>query len=741
MAILFHETSKTFHIFNESLSYIFKVNQEGYLIQLYCGYHIHDKENFDELYEKALRGMASNYYQEDRTYCLEHLKQEFPSAFGADMRKGAVEIEGEDGTKYTDFRYLSHEVKKGKPKLTGLPACYVEHEEEAQTLIVTLVDEKLHVQADLYYTLYEKLPVLTRSVKLQNQSEKTVRIEALESLSLDLPDDHYDRLMLTGSWARERYVEWQPLHTGVQSIYSMRGHSSHQYNPFLALKRHETTEHTGEALGFALIYSGNFEASVDVDTYHTSRIQIGLNRNTFAWPLEANQSFQSPEAVMVYSHTGLNGMSQTFHTLFRTRLARGIWRDQEHPILLNSWEGVYYNFNEEKLVEMARNAKELGIEMFVLDDGWFKGRNSDRSSLGDWVADKNKLPDGLQGVAQKICDLGLKFGLWIEPEMVNVDSDLYRAHPEWRLEIADRHISAGRRQYVLDFTNPKVVDAVAHMLYEQLDGLNISYIKWDMNRSLSEVGSQYWPCDQQQSLYHRFILGVYDLYERLTRRYPNILFESCASGGGRFDPGMLYYAPQAWTSDDTDAVERLKIQYGTSMLYPLSSMGSHVSACPNHQLHRTTSLEFRTHVAYFGTFGYELNPAMLEHDEKEVIQKQIEFMKEYRSLIQFGTFYRLQSPFEGNETSWMIVSQDQKVAIVCYYRVLQEINQRFRRLSLKGLNSNFIYEISDQDGLYYGDELEHVGLILTDSSAGENEDGKNEGDFISRLFVIRAQKQ
>lgn len=738
MPIQYHETSQTFHLTNRWFSYIFKINHEGYLIQLYCGSRIRDKENFDELYELACRPMATNYYQDDRTYSLEHLKQEFPGAFGADMRKGAIEIEGKDGTKYTDFRFESFRIEPGKLELEGLPACYVEEEAEATTLVITLKDEHLQVRAHLLYTLYEQLPVLTRSVRVENDSENEVRIEALTSLNVDLPDDNYERLMLTGAWARERHIEWEPLHSGYQSVYSLRGHSSHNFNPFLALKRPSTTEESGEVLGFALIYSGNFEASVDVDTYHTSRIQIGMNRDTFAWLLEPGTSFQSPEAVMVYSDQGLNKMSQAFHTLFGRRLARGVWRDKARPILLNSWEGVYFDFTEEKILNMAKEAANLGVELFVLDDGWFQGRNSDWTSLGDWVADEEKLPDGLDTLCSKICDLGLKFGLWIEPEMVNVESDLYRAHPDWRLEIAGRHISAGRHQYVLDFTNPAVVDAVAKMLFKVFDGLNISYVKWDMNRSLTEVGSTYWNASHQQSLYHRFILGVYDLYERLIERYPNILFESCASGGGRFDPGMMYYAPQAWTSDDTDGVERLKIQYGTSMLYPISSMGSHVSASPNHQLHRNTPLEFRADVAYFGTFGYELNPASLSDEEKVLVKEQIRFMKEYRELIQLGTFYRLKSPFEGNETAWMVVSQDRKIAIVAYYRVIQEINTAYRRLPLQGLDPEQTYTVSDRDGMFYGDELEKIGLIISDSSASENNDGKNEGDFLSRMWILKA---
>lgn len=739
MAIIFHEASRTFHLGNAWFSYIFKITPEGFPAQLYFGAPLRDKESFDELFETAGRGMAVNYHFEDRAFSLEHMKHEFPSALAGDTRPGAIDLAGPDGSHITDFRYRAHRIEKGKPALEGLPACYVENDDEAETLVLELFDEKWQVKAELLYTVYNERSVLCRSVRLFNEGQENLRLESLSSLSLDLPDDDYERIQLAGAWARERHVQVIPLHAGYQSIYSLRGHSSHNFNPFLALKRPWTTEQSGEAIGLSFVYSGNFEASVDVDTYHTSRVRIGLNPLTFSWPLDPGTSFQSPEAVLVYAGDGLNAMSQTFHELFARRLARGVWRDKPRPILLNSWEGVYFNLNEDKIVDMARGAKELGVSLFVLDDGWFKGRNNELSSLGDWIDDFSKLPHGLKGLCEKINALGLDFGLWIEPEMVSTDSDLYRTHPEWRLEVPGRHVSAGRHQYVLDFSNPEVVDYIANQLFNVLDGTNITYIKWDMNRTHSEVGSSYWTPDQQGTIWHRFILGVYSLYEKLIERYPNILFESCASGGARFDPGMLYYAPQAWTSDDTDAIERLKIQFGTSMVYPISSMGTHVSAVPNHQLHRITPLKTRGDVAYFGTFGYEFDPTKLSEAEKEEVRAQIRFMKAHRELIQFGTFYRLRSPFEGGETAWMVVSKDKKQALIGYYRPYQEVNSRFRRLHLMGLDPALSYAISEREGQYYGDELMYAGMVISDSSAGENNDGRMEGDYLSRIWLLQAE--
>lgn len=736
MPIIFHPETDTFHLYNNSLSYIIKILPNQQIGNLYFGKKIRDRKNFDHLFELASRGVRVCVDETHNNFSLEHIKQEFPSPYKGDMRLGSIDLAQSSGSHVVEFYYESHEIFSGKRPLEGLPATYIEEDEEATSLWITLKDRLLNIIAILQYTLYEHRAVLTRSVKLCNEGNETVVIEALSSLNLDLPDADYDMITLTGAWARERSVKIHHLHEGIQSIYSLRGHSSANFNPFFALKRKETTENQGETIGFSFVYSGNFLAQVDVDSFNTARINLQIHPATFSWPLYPGESFQTPEAILVYSNQGMNSMSQTFHSLFRQRLVRGPYRDQPRPILINNWEGTYMNFNETILIEMAKEAKDLGIELFVLDDGWFEGRNTDTTSLGDWRPDPVKLPHGLSALAKKINDLGLNFGLWIEPEMISKHSLLYKNHPDWVLGVPDRSLSVGRHQYVLDFSNPKVVDHIARQLENILDHTTISYIKWDMNRSMSEVFSSCHSSKEQGMVYHKYILGVYRLYERLIRKYPHILFESCASGGGRFDPGMLYYAPQTWTSDNTDAIERLKIQYGTSLVYPLSSIGSHVSAAPNHQLMRNTPLSTRANVAYFGTFGYELDPRILLQDEKAEIRKQVEFMKKNRSLLQFGTFYRLLSPFENKEAAWMVVSEDRSKAIVGYYRPLQEVNERFRRLPLQGLDPDLLYTIEGRSYEAYGDELMYAGLITTDLSCQEQTD---EGDYVSKLFILHAK--
>ena len=548
-------------------------------------------------------------------------------------------------------------------------------------------------------------------------------------------------MQLSGAWSRERYIKNRTLEQGITAIDSMRGNSSHEHNPFLALKRHNTDENAGEAIGISLVYSGNFRMQAEVDTHNVTRITAGINPEGFDWKLEPGESFQTPEAVLVYSENGLNGMSQTFQKLYAKRLARGYWRDKARPILNNNWEATYFDFTEDRLVEIAGKAKECGVELFVLDDGWFGARRNDRAGLGDWVANEELLPNGIKGLSERIEALGLKFGLWFEPEMVNKDSDLYRAHPDWILQTPGRNTSHGRYQYVLDFARKEVVDYIYGMMTKLLSESKISYIKWDMNRSITECYSSKLPSDRQGEVFHRYILGVYDLYERLTNEFPEVLFESCASGGGRFDPGMLYYAPQGWTSDDSDAIERLKIQYGTSMCYPLSSMGSHVSVVPNHQVFRNTPLHTRANVAYFGTFGYELDLNKLTEEEIKEVKEQIAFMKEYREVLQFGTFYRLKSPFEGNETVWMVTNEDRTLAIVGYYRVLNGVNQPYSRVRLQGLDPDMVYENVWNHTENYGDELMNYGLITSDVTAGEVPGNVTHcTDFESRIYMLKGKK-
>lgn len=735
MPIVFHNESNTFHIYNNHISYIFKILRNGHLGNIYYGKNIKDRVNFDHLLDFYPRMMNVWQYDGDKTFSLEHIRQEYPSYGTGDMRLPAIEILQENGSRISDFKYLSHRIIKGKPKLDGLPATYVEDDNEAATLEVTLYDDVIDCKLNLLYTIYEQYPVITRSSNIHNGCKNKIDINQIMSMSIDMPDSNYEMCELTGAWARERHIKFRNLEHGVSSIYSLRGHSSHNYNPFIALKRKDTTEFNGEIIGFSLVYSGNFLAQVDVDTYDVSRVIMGINPQNFNWKLNLNESFQTPEVVMVYSDNGINGMSQVYHEIYRSRLARGLWRDKSRPILINNWEATYFDFDEDKLLQIAKKAKDIGIELFVLDDGWFGKRNNSKSSLGDWYDNKEKLPSGITGLSKKLKDMGLKFGLWFEPEMVNMDSEFYRKNPNYILKTPNRHTSQGRNQYVLDFSNSEVIDEVEKQIEKILNDSDICYIKWDMNRSLSEVYSSISNSDEQGTIYHKYILGVYNLYERLTKKFPRILFESCASGGGRFDPGMLYYAPQAWVSDNTDAVERSKIQFGTSLVYPLSSMGTHVSDIPNHQMLRSTPLNTRANVAYFGTFGYELDILNLPEDEIEEIKKQIHFMKEYRDLIQFGDFYRLLSPFEGNYVSWLVISKDKKTAIVFYMAILNEINSAYKKLKLKGLNPDYLYRVDQSDILSYGDELMTLGLNITDNFYTESKE--NSGDFKSRIYILK----
>ncbi len=691
MSICYHEGSREFHLYNKEISYLITILKNGQLGQLYFGKKLHDRESFSHLLELRHRPMAVCTYEGDSTFSMEHIKQEYPSYGAGDMRYPAVEILQENGSRITNFVYQTHRIYDGKPALAGLPATYTEDSKEAQTLEIELKDELIDTTLILYYTIFEELPVITRSAKVIYHGAEKIVLERAMSCSVDLPDHDYQMIELTGAWGRERAVTERKLQYGIQGIYSMRGCSSSNFNPFLALRRENTTEACGEVYGFSLVYSGNFLAQAEVDTYDVTRVTLGIHPDRFSY----------------------------------------------------NWEATYFDFNEEKILEIVRTAKQLGIELFVLDDGWFGKREDDHSSLGDWYPNLEKLPDGIAGIAKKVAAEGMKFGLWFEPEMVSKDSNLYREHPDWILSTPGRHISHGRNQYILDFSRAEVVDAIYGQMEKILEDAPISYIKWDMNRCMSEVYSHTASAADQGKVMHQYILGVYRLYEKLTARFPEILFESCASGGSRFDPGLLYYAPQAWTSDDTDAVERCKIQYGTSLVYPVSSMGSHVSAVPNHQVLRNTSLKMRADVAYFGTFGYELNPNSLTEAEREAIKKQTAFMKEHRSLIQYGTFYRLQSPFAGNEMAWMVVSEDKKEAIVGWYRFLEPINIGYRSVRLQGLDPKLPYQISNMEMALYGDELMQAGLIVSDVASGQNPEQYNgeNGDFQSRLYLLKAKEE
>ena len=711
--IIFHEETKTFHLYNEKISYILCVLENGHLGQLYFGKRLHDKADFSYLVEKCGRPMTSYIYEWDRTFSLEHIRQEYPVYGTTDYRHPAIELLQENGSRISEFQYESYEIIAGKPKLSGLPATYTESEEEAQTLRIFLKDALTGAKLALLYTIFDEYSAIARSAYIENAGEKNLHVLNMMSLSLDLPDKDYEWMQLSGAWSRERYIKNRTLEQGITAIDSMRGNSSHEHNPFLALKRHNTDENAGEAIGISLVYSGNFRMQAEVDTHDVTRITAGINPEGFDWKLEPGESFQTPEAVLVYSENGLNGMSQTFQKLYAKRLARGYWRDKARPILNNNWEATYFDFDADKIYHIAEEAKNIGLDMFVLDDGWFGKRDNDWCALGDWEVNEEKIKGGLPALAEKIHGLGLKFGLWVEPEMISEDSDLYREHPDWALKIPGRAMNRSRYQLNLDITRKEVREHIMNQIFKVLDACKADYVKWDMNRSVDNVFSAALPKERQGEVYHRYVLAVYEMMESLVQRYPDLLFESCSGGGGRFEAGMLYYSPQIWCSDNTDAIDRLKIQYGTSFGYPISAMGAHVSVCPNHQSGRTTPFETRGIVASAGTFGYELDLMKMSEEEKKTAREQILKYKEMEHLVQSGDYYRLVNPFENNNhVLWQFVSKDKKETVVCGVRLHSEANPYIYLFYPQGLDADMKYEDTATGKVYSGEALMKAVLPL-----------------------------
>lgn len=730
MPIYVHEETKEFHLYNDDISYILSVLPNGQIGHLYFGQRVHLEDSFTYLQEREYRSLTVYPTEADPTFSLQHTRQEYPSFGTGDFANPAFTIKAEDGSRLSEFTFCDYHIIDGKPLLDGLPSTYVESLDEAQTLILHLKDRVTQTGLDLVYTIYQNRPVITRHVRFEQVGEAAVTVERLMSASLDLQDNDYEWIHLDGAWSRERHVVRSPLRQGCQSIYSLKGSSSSEHNPFIALARPDTNEHQGQTLGFSLVYSGNFLAQLDLSPYNQARLTMGIHPEGFEWLLEKGESITSPELVMVYSDQGLNGMSQTFHSLYRERLVRGTWRDKERPVLLNNWEAMTFDFDENRILSLAREAAALGVELFVMDDGWFGKRNNDQAGLGDWTVNFDKLPNGLTGVIDAVHSMGMAFGLWIEPEMVNKASDLFREHPDWIFHHPNRSQSHGRFQYTLNMAHEDVYQNIYQQIHKILAEHDIDYIKWDMNRYMAEVYSVFHEANQQGKLYHQYILNIYRLYETLTNEFPDILFESCSSGGARFDPGMLYYAPQTWTSDDSDAIERLKIQYGTSFVYPLSSMGCHVSESPNQQVNRVTQLSTRANVAFFGSFGYELDLTILDPAGKMAVANQIAFYKANRALFQKGKFTRLISPFEKNIVAWQVFSEADNKGYLGFYRQLIACNEVSFRIYPKDLKPSSQYLINGKD-YYYGSSLMNAGLMVRKEDFSEGL-----RDFSSLLISI-----
>lgn len=708
MSIIFNEKYNTFKLDTLVSSYVIKIYDGGYLLNLYYGRKIPNVnvEGFD------IRPRNASFSPVDATmgegeFSPDSAPIEYGSDGAGDFRISAIKIRNFNGDSVTDLRYRSHVIYKGKPAIKDMPSTYVENDNEATTLEIKTVDKVTDIEVTLVYTVFENYGVMTKSVRIKNCSSKEAYIERAFSLCNDFPSMDYDIISLYGRHNQERNVERRRLAHGIQGVESNKGITSHCQNPFIALVSQGADEDQGEAYGFNLVYSGNFSALVECDYNESSRLIMGINPNGFKWKLSPNEEFYTPEAVCVYSYSGIGEMSRTFHRFYNNHLINGRYKFEKRPVLINSWEAAYFNIDDQKLLDFAVSAKEMGIEMLVMDDGWFGKRNDDKTSLGDWVVNTDKFKDGLTPFIDKVHEIGLKFGIWFEPEMISPDSDLFRSHPDMSVHATGREPMLGRTQYVIDVSREDVRDIVWKQMDAILSVNKIDYLKWDFNRYIADADSVLLPKDRKGEFFHRFILGTYDLMSRLKTKYPNILFENCSGGGGRFDPAMLYYSPQIWTSDNTDAIRRLPIQFGTSMCYPASSMGAHVSACP------TTSYATKSDVALWGSFGYELDPRKLTKEQREEFKKQIEEFHKYYDLIHFGDLYRVLSPFDNNEkVAWEFVSADKSQCLLTVVCLKEDYFDKFI-FKFKGLDESAYYKDEESGKVYSGAVLSYVGLNLS----------------------------
>ena len=716
MPITFDEKRKIFKLDTLDSTYAIGI-REGYLIHLYYGKKIPD----DNLLNLPFRGYFAtispkNVYVDDYKFSLDVQPMEYSCNGSGDYRLAALSIKDSMGRTTTDIRYLDHKIYDGKPKLKGLPATYCNDDSEAQTLELITIDKFTGAKVTLYYTAFANYSVVTESVKVENTGKETFEIEKVASCCVNFPSMDYNMINLSGVWSRERRVITRHLAHGIQSVASKRGSSSHNHNPFVALVDDKGGEDFGDAFGFNLVYSGNFSADIETDYLDCTRLVMGINPIDFTWVVEPGDEFQSPEVVMVYSDSGMGKMSRTFHDLYNNNLIRGEWKNKKRPLLINSWEGSGFDFDQETLVRYAKEAKKLGIELLVMDDGWFGHRDSDNSSLGDWFVNESKLKGGLTKLIERVNAEGVQFGIWYEPEMISEDSELYKAHPDWCVHVEGREQSPARQQYVIDMTRQDVRDCIFNQMYDVLSKNNIAYLKWDYNRAITEPASVMLDARHSKEFFHRFILGTYELMDRITSAFPHILFESCAGGGGRFDAGMLYYMPQAWASDNTDPIERLTIQFGTTMCYPASSMGAHVSACDR------TGIETKAAVAMAGTFGYELDPKEMSEEDKEKVKEQVKNYHRYYNVIHFGDLYRIIAPTDDEfKCAWEYVAKDKSEALLTVV-IKNRAPHDFLLIKMKGLDPEKMYRDETDGEIYSGALLMNAGINLTDGtlSAGRS---------------------
>lgn len=726
MGIRYYEDEKVFKLDTPQSTYVIGiVDNEGFIGHAYYGRRIEDY-HLSYLMRTEEAPYVPSINNRDRVSFLDCFPMEYPTHGLGDYRESCLSVKTKEGHTACGLSYVAHKIYKGKSELVGLPATFGT-EKECETLELIGKDHILELEVTLVYTVFNELDVITRSVSVKNNHIEDITLTKVLSACVDIENKEFDMITLHGSWARERHIQRRRIGYGKQSTSSLRGESSHQDHPFIALATKETNEEIGEVYGFNFVYSGNFIAQAELTQFDTVRAVMGIHSTDFEWQLKTGECFTAPEVVMVYSSKGMGGMTRTFHDLYRNHLIRGEYKNKKRPILINNWEATYFNFDTDKLLDIAKEASKLGIEMLVMDDGWFGSRSSDNCALGDWQVNEDKIKSGLKYLVDEVNKLGMAFGIWFEPEMISPDSDLYRAHPDWAIQIPGRTASLCRNQYVLDLSRKEVRDYVYGMVSAVLCSANITYVKWDMNRQISDLGSFYLGSEKQGELYHRYVLGVYELQQRLITDFPYLLLENCSGGGARFDPGMLYYSPQIWCSDDTDAVERLMIQEGTAMIYPLSAIGAHVSDCPNHTVGRITPFETRGYVALLGTFGYELDVTYIPEEDRALIPQQVAMYHKYNDLVREGDYYRVASYSENHQYDcWQVVSKDKKQALVTFIQVLATPNYHSRRIYLKGLDEKKNYEIEGQDEVYSGEVLMYAGINI----------GRVFGDFKGKLIHL-----
>ena len=724
MSIRYDEANRIFELDTRNTSYRIGIaDEEGFVGHIYYGQKIRPQK-CDQFLRTCEAPFVPSKNNRERCSFMDTFPTEYSGNGIGDYRESCIAVKTANGSRTVDLKFVDYDIVNGKPGISGLPASFA-GEEEVQTLVVHMMDGGCGIDVDLIYSVFEDEDVITRSVSVKNAGDRDIRLTKVYSACIDMDDEDFEMLTLHGSWARERQIERRPIAYGKQSVSSLRGESSHQDHPFMAWMTKGTDQTTGDVYGMHFVYSGNFIAQIEKSQFDSICAVMGIHSEGFEWWLTPGEMFTAPEVVLTYSHDGLGQMTRNLHDFYRCHMIRSKYLHQKRPVLINNWEATYFDFDTDKLLAIAKSAAEHGIEMLVMDDGWFGHRNDDATSLGDWFVNENKIKGGLKHLVDEVNKLGLKFGIWMEPEMISPDSELYRKHPDWAFAVPERTATLSRNQYVLDLSRKEVRDYVYECVHNVISSANIEYVKWDMNRQLTDIGSVEFAGDRQGELAHRYVLGVYELQERLVNNFPDLLLENCSGGGARFDPGMLYYSPQIWCSDDTDAIERLSIQEGTELIYPLSTMGAHVSDCPNHTVGRSTPFMTRAHVALAGTFGYELDITKISEEERAMIPEQVSMYHKYNDLVREGDYYRVASYREnGLYDCWMVVAKDKSEALVTYVQVLGRPNVHSRKIKLLGLDVTAGYRLDGTEKVYGGDLLMNAGMLIETMR----------GDYMSRLY-------